>query len=247
MARINIEQDFFTSMRFQKLAEKVGRREAIGCVVELWHLAQLYWKRDKRLIPADIYELSDFPKEIEEVGLAIRKDDGVYARGSERHFAWLVQRVEAGRNGGKKGRSNEIKHLSKAAGSGVEAARSGSKPPTPPPTPTHIRTKVSCTLCNDVVSHLNKVCGTNYKPSSKATQRLIQARSAEGFTLADFQKVIEQKHKDWGTDPKMAQYLRPATLFSASKFEGYLQEVKPKSQALSVLHSLERRRMEKLK
>ena len=39
----------------------------------------------------------------------------------------------------------------------------------------------------------------------------------------DFKRVIDTKTAEWkGTD--MEQYLRPETLFSASKFEGYLNQ-----------------------
>ena len=45
----------------------------------------------------------------------------------------------------------------------------------------------------------------------------------DGFTVDDFKKVIDTKTAEWkGTD--MEQYLRPETLFSASKFEGYLNQ-----------------------
>ena len=67
---------------------------------------------------------------------------------------------------------------------------------------------------------LNAKAGTNYKPSTAATQKHINARLAEGFTVDDFQTVIDKKCAEWmGTD--MEKYLRPETLFG-SKFESYL-------------------------
>ena len=75
----------------------------------------------------------------------------------------------------------------------------------------------------DIVFYLNEKAGTNYKPTSKKTQSLIKARLKEGFTLTDFKTVIEKKCSKWQHDPKMAQYLRPETLFG-SKFESYLNE-----------------------
>ena len=72
------------------------------------------------------------------------------------------------------------------------------------------------------VNYLNKKAGTNYRYTSRATQRLINARVAEGFTEADFKTVIDKKVAEWqGTD--MAKYLRPETLFGA-KFESYLNQ-----------------------
>ena len=72
------------------------------------------------------------------------------------------------------------------------------------------------------VNYLNHKAGTNYKPTTKSTRRLIDARVAEGLTEADFKTVIDKKVAEWqGTD--MAKYLRPETLFGA-KFESYLNQ-----------------------
>ena len=73
-----------------------------------------------------------------------------------------------------------------------------------------------------ICSRLNEKAGTNYRPTSKATQRHINARLAEGFTVDDFLRVIDVKCAEWaGTD--MGKYLRPETLFG-SKFENYLNQ-----------------------
>lgn len=77
-----------------------------------------------------------------------------------------------------------------------------------------------------VIKYLNAKAGTNYRATNKATQRLIKARFNEGMTTKDFKKVIDNKCDDWLKDPKMVEYLRPATLFG-SKFESYLNQ-KPK-------------------
>jgi uncharacterized phage protein (TIGR02220 family) len=50
----------------------------------------------------------------------------------------------------------------------------------------------------------------------------VRARVRDGFTLDDFKAVIDAKVAQWGEDEKMAEYLRPETLFG-TKFEGYLQ------------------------
>ena len=80
-----------------------------------------------------------------------------------------------------------------------------------------------------VIKYLNAKAGANYRATNKATQRLIKARFNEGMTTKDFKKVIDNKCDDWLKDPKMCEYLRPATLFG-SKFESYLnQKTKPKT------------------
>lgn len=81
----------------------------------------------------------------------------------------------------------------------------------------------------EILNYFNQQAGTSYRASSKATQRLINARTNEGFTVDDFKKVIDIKVAAWKNDPKMSQYLRPQTLFS-NKFEGYLNEPMPAKQ-----------------
>ena len=77
----------------------------------------------------------------------------------------------------------------------------------------------------EIVEYLNSVLGTNYKPTTKKTTSLIKARFNEGFTVDDFKSVIDTKSSDWRNDAKMAEYLRPETLFG-TKFESYLQKGK---------------------
>lgn len=79
-----------------------------------------------------------------------------------------------------------------------------------------------------VISYLNEKAGKAYRIGA-ATQKVIQARQAEGFSEEDFRKVIDIKVETWkGTD--MEQYLRPETLFRASKMDGYLNETpRPRS------------------
>ena len=75
----------------------------------------------------------------------------------------------------------------------------------------------------EVIEYLNSKIGTSYKVSSKDTRKHIKARFDEGYTLEDFQKVIDNKVSEWGKDPDMVKYLRPATLFG-TKFESYLNQ-----------------------
>lgn len=71
-----------------------------------------------------------------------------------------------------------------------------------------------------IVEYLNEKAGKSFKPNTAATQKHIKARLAEGFTLEDFKKVIDNQCAKWkGTD--WDQYLRPSTLFG-TKFENYL-------------------------
>lgn len=84
-----------------------------------------------------------------------------------------------------------------------------------------------------IINYLNDVLGSHYTTKSKSTNSMIKGRLEEGHTVDDFIKVIDNKHKEWGEDPKMVKYLRPETLFRASHFESYLNEIKPKEADLS--------------
>lgn len=80
------------------------------------------------------------------------------------------------------------------------------------------------TLCVLVIEYLNQKTGKAFKPSTEATQKFINGRETDGYTLEDFKKVIDVKCKQWLADPKMQAYLRPDTLFRPGNFESYLNE-----------------------
>ena len=74
----------------------------------------------------------------------------------------------------------------------------------------------------EIINYLNQKTGSRYRTNNKATQRSINARLKEGYTVDDFKRVIDTKCAEWsGTD--MDKYLRPETLFG-SKFESYLNQ-----------------------
>ena len=80
----------------------------------------------------------------------------------------------------------------------------------------------------EIVDYLNQKAGTSYRSNSKATQAIIRARLAEGYTVEDFKRVIDNKCTDWiGT--QWEEYLRPSTLFG-TKFENYLNRKQTKQQ-----------------
>lgn len=75
-----------------------------------------------------------------------------------------------------------------------------------------------------VIKYLNLATGSDYRLKTKSTRTAIGARLKE-FTEEDLCRVIDFKVQEW-TGTKYEQYLRPATLFRESKFEGYLQQTK---------------------
>ena len=80
-----------------------------------------------------------------------------------------------------------------------------------------------------VIAHLNDVCGTAYRPSSAKSRQLVGARLREGFSVEDCERVIDNMAARWLGDERMRRYLRPETLFNATKFEGYLNAGPPRA------------------
>jgi hypothetical protein len=77
MARINIDDSFFCDERFRLLVRIIGDEDkALGMMVHLWRIAQMYWAKDRGLIPKRIFELGKFEHVIE-VGLAEQMPHGI--------------------------------------------------------------------------------------------------------------------------------------------------------------------------
>jgi len=88
-----------------------------------------------------------------------------------------------------------------------------------------------------VIEHLNSVTGSKYKPTTKSHSENISARLKD-YSVDELKQVISFKFKEWGNDDRMAGYLRPSTLFSAGKFDGYLLAAKAAPIQKSSLHDL---------
>lgn len=84
-------------------------------------------------------------------------------------------------------------------------------------------TRARTAAYSEIIPYLNEKTNRRYSIANKATQRHINARLSEGYTLADFKTVIDKKTREWLNDAKMSPYLRPQTLF-AGHFEGYLMQ-----------------------
>lgn len=85
----------------------------------------------------------------------------------------------------------------------------------------------------EIIDYLNEKTGSHFKPTSKSTQRLINGRLSENYSIDDFKHVIDVKTFEWKNDSKMSKYLTPDTLFNASKFEKYANQKMPKSSFLN--------------
>lgn len=74
-----------------------------------------------------------------------------------------------------------------------------------------------------LVQYLNQRSGKHYR-DTPTNRNLIKARFSDGATVDDIKAAIDHVCAGWrGT--KMDQYIRPSTIFRASKFEGYVNGV----------------------
>lgn len=92
----------------------------MGSLIYIWKAAEIYWVPDCKPIPVSIYKQLLNSEIFEKVGLVKRKRDGFYVGGSRDLFAWLCQKVDAGRKSAKSRRKK---------GNGTPTELNGSEPP----------------------------------------------------------------------------------------------------------------------
>lgn len=89
--------------------------------------------------------------------------------------------------------------------------------------------KLKSDIYVEIIDYLNEKTGSHFKPTSKSTQRLINGRLSENYSIDDFKHVIDVKTLEWKNDSKMSKYLTPDTLFNSSKFEKYVNQKIPQN------------------
>ena len=75
-------------------------------------------------------------------------------------------------------------------------------------------------MCVQILDYLNKKANTHFKPL-ETNLKFIKARLKD-YSSEDLKAVIDKKVEEWKNDDTMCKYLRPETLFNATKFESYL-------------------------
>ena len=79
-------------------------------------------------------------------------------------------------------------------------------------------------IAQQVLDYLNEKAETHFKPV-ESNLKFIKARLKD-YTESDLKAVIDKKTAEWkGT--QMQMYLRPETLFNATKFESYINGLTP--------------------
>ena len=108
--------------------------------------------------------------------------------------------------------------------------------PTPPPTPpasppltpaAEAKRAEAARLraeAREVLDFLNERTGRHYRYSDTALAPILRSLKS-GITALQCRQIIVRKCREWGNNPEMALYLRPATLFGAQKVEQYLGEL----------------------
>ena len=94
-------------------------------------------------------------------------------------------------------------------------------------------------IVTNVINYLNSQTGKNFKPVGKNAQLIRDRVKTDTATLDDFPKCINNMVAEWDDNPKMKQYLRPVTLFSASKFDGYVNHKTTGQDAADAFSDLE--------
>lgn len=68
-----------------------------------------------------------------------------------------------------------------------------------------------------VLHYLNKRAGRSFKPVD-SNLKLIIRLMRDGFEAEDFKRAVDSTVEQWRGDPKMEQFLRPATIFGPENF-----------------------------
>lgn len=111
MARINIEECWWSDPRRSTLIKLVGVEAADGAAIGAWRIAQEFWAKGM-LVPKAIWSHVQANAKLIEANLAEERADGIYVRGSSEYLSWVAERREAARAGGLKSaqkRSKESK------------------------------------------------------------------------------------------------------------------------------------------
>ncbi len=122
-----------------------------------------------------------------------------------------------------------------STGGGFDPSESGGDPSVNSTTDPQVKPKPLCPVAGQpdrevlitdqakqVLTHLNQKTGSRYQVCKSSLEN-IRARLGEGFTRDELVLVVDYSTAKWAEDLKMAEYLRPSTLFQPSKFPAYLQ------------------------
>jgi len=102
---------------------------------------------------------------------------------------------------------------------------SGKPDPAPPAEPKGEKRRRLNADAVAVLEFLNRATGSKFQPV-EANLSMIRSRIVE-FDVPTCKRVIASRWDAWADDEKMAEYLRPATLFAARNFAQYAGQLPP--------------------
>lgn len=153
MARLNIEDSLFTDRRFQDLVAKTGNPDlALGIVVSAFLLAQKTWIEHGG-IPIDRWP--DSLNILLECKLASVSGSLIYVTGSKEQFAWLEQKSNAGKKGGKSKSPKKLKTLAQNSKRGRSETETEPKREVNAPKPLTLSLSLSPTLSTNSNSEVS--------------------------------------------------------------------------------------------
>lgn len=80
------------------------------------------------------------------------------------------------------------------------------------------------TEAESILAFLNEKAGKRFPPT-KQNLDFVAGRLSDGATVSECRQVIAMKCREWLNDADNKKYLRPATLFNATKFSQYVGEL----------------------
>lgn len=86
------------------------------------------------------------------------------------------------------------------------------------------KNKIIRAEATQVLEFLNMKTGKAFRMVD-SNLKPIESILKSGVSLQDMKTTTARKINDWSKDPKMAEYLRPSTLYRRSNFEQYLGQV----------------------
>jgi uncharacterized phage protein (TIGR02220 family) len=93
-----------------------------------------------------------------------------------------------------------------------------------PPDDKAVRTRALRAEAVGLLEFLNEKTGRAYEPVPANVDPIVSLLKA-GATTLKVRQVIAKRCREWSTDPKMAAFLRPKTLFNRTNFANYAGEI----------------------
>lgn len=169
--RINLDVDLSLDPRFKALVQLVGCEfKAYGMMVVAIQIAQRYWapkNEDEHhgLVPKDIWKMTSLNQLID-VGLAVEKEGGIYLKGAQERFEWIIVAQNNGRKGGRPKRIQPIENIEHENPSLTQPY------PNPNPTLTQVKPRSNHTYTN---THTHTDTNQNTNTGNTETENLVKA------------------------------------------------------------------------